>query len=75
MKTLKQVCKKNWYIIVATLLLAICSEVLLGIMVFDKRYFNTAEAFSFHGGIIVLRFFLLFAGVVVTYISINIFRS
>ena len=74
MKTLKQVCKKNWYIIVATLLLAICSEVLLGIMVFDKRYFNSAEEFSFYGGIIVLRFFLLFAGVVVTYISINIFR-
>ena len=36
MKTLKQACRKNWYIIAATLLLAICSEVLAGTMLHDS---------------------------------------
>ena len=36
MKTLKQICKKNWYIIAITLLFAVCSEVLCGIMLHDS---------------------------------------
>lgn len=36
MKTLKQACRKNWYIIVTTLLFAVCSEVLAGMMLHDS---------------------------------------
>lgn len=36
MKTLKQICRKNWYIIASTLLLAMCSKVLCGIMLHDS---------------------------------------
>lgn len=36
METFKQICKRNWYIILTTLLLAICSKVLCGTMLHDS---------------------------------------
>lgn len=74
MKTLKQICKKNWYIIATTLLLFVSSEVLVGVMVYDQQYF-TLNPFDSYVSIAVLRIFLLFAGFLISYFCAGILKK
>lgn len=74
MKTLKQICKKNWYIIASTLLLFVSSEVLVGVMVYDQQYF-TLKPYDSYVSIAVLRVFLLFAGFLISYFCAGILKK
>lgn len=74
MKKLKQICKKNWYIIASALLLFVCSEVLVGVMVYDQQYF-TLNPFDSYVSIVVLRVFLLFAGFLISYFCTGILKK
>lgn len=73
MRTFRQVCRKNWYIIASTLLLAVFSEVLCGIMIYDRQYFNP-ENVSFYIGMTAISTLISFAGMVFVYFSFEIFR-
>lgn len=74
MKTFKQICKKNWHIIASTLLLFVCSEVLVGVMVYDQRYF-ILNPFDSYVSMAVLRMFLLFAGFLISYFCAGILKK
>ncbi|MBO5359704.1 MAG: hypothetical protein J6B25_02555 [Clostridia bacterium] len=74
MKKLKQICRKNWYIIASALLLFVCSEVLVGVMVYDQQYF-TPNPFDSYVSIAVLRVFLLFAGFLISYFCTGILKK
>lgn len=74
MKTFKQICKKNWYIIASALFLFVYSEVLLGIMTSDSRYFKP-EASSFDIEIMILKVVILIIGVLITYLLTGILKA
>ena len=74
MKNLKQICKKNGYIIAITLFLFVSSEVLVGVMVYDQQYF-TLNPFISYISIAVLRVFLLFAGFLLSYFCAGILKK
>lgn len=67
MNIFRQICKKNWYIIAATTLLAVCTEVLCGIMLYDYIIYEDG-VFGFCLGI-VLRFIKLAAAVLIVFFS------
>ena len=73
MKTLKQICKKNWYIIATTLLLAVCTTVLTGIM--EHNVFpNSFDLFEFAGKS-VLKVAVLVVGVVLSFVITLMFNN
>lgn len=74
MKTLKQICRKNRYIIASALLLFVCSEVLVGVMVYDQQYF-TLKPYNSYVSIAVLRVLLLFAGFLISYFCAGILKE
>ncbi|MBQ4059499.1 MAG: hypothetical protein IJD40_11280 [Lachnospiraceae bacterium] len=74
MKTFKQICKKNWYIIASTLFLFVSSEVLVGVMVYDQQYF-ILKPYDSYVSIAVLRVLLLFAGFLISYFCAGILKK
>lgn len=74
MNIFRQICKKNWYIIASTLLLFVCSEVLVGVMVYDQQYF-TLKPYDSYVSIAVLRIFLLFAGFLISYFCAGVLKK
>lgn len=73
MKTLKQVCRKNWYIIAPTLLLAMCSEVLAGTMLHDSFIWSYGP-YEFYVRLALL-FPMLVAACLITYFTACYFDS
>lgn len=74
MSTFRQVCRKNWYIIASTLLLVVTSEILCILMIYNKQYFSP-DTFSNCIGIIFFDVALLFAGFLITYFCLDIFKN
>ncbi len=74
MNIFRQICKKNWYIIASALLLFVCSEVLVGIMMFNQQYFVPKPVDSYIT-IAVLRILLLFAGFLITYFLNGVLKT
>lgn len=73
MKTLKQACRKNWYIIATTLLFAVCSEVLCGIMLHDSFIWSYGP-YEFYVRVALLLPTLV-AGCLITYFTAGYLNS
>lgn len=73
MKSLKQSCKNNWYVIAATLLTVVCSEVLIGIM----KCNSFPESFDLpeFSGNSVLKVAVLVGGVILSFVITAMFSS
>ncbi len=74
MNIFRQVCRKNWYIIAATLLLVATSGILCGIMIYDKQYFSP-DTFSFCIGMIFFDVVLLIAAFFITYFFSDVLKK
>lgn len=66
MKSLKQSCKNNWYVMAATLLMVVCSEVLTGIMKYNS-FPDSFDLLEFSGNS-VLKVAVLVGGVVLSFV-------
>lgn len=74
MNTFRKICKKNWYIIASAFLFFVCSEVLVGVMVYDQQYF-TPEPFCTYGSVAVFRIISLLAGFLIAYFLNGILKK
>lgn len=74
MSIFRQVCRKNWYIIASTLLLAVTSGILCGIMVYDKQYFSP-DKFSVCIGMMFFDVVLLIAAFLITYFFADVLKK
>ena len=74
MSTFRQVCRKNWYIIAFTLLLAVTSGILCGIMVCDEQYFSS-DMFSSVIGLMLSDVVLLIAAFFITYFFADVLKK
>lgn len=74
MSTFRQVCRKNWYIIAATLLLAVTSGILCGVMIYDKQYFSP-DMFSSVIGLMLSDVVLLIAAFFITYFFSDVLKK
>lgn len=73
MKTLKQICKKNWYIIAVTFLLAVCTAVLTGIM--EHNAFPDSFDLLEFAGKSVLKVAILVCGVIIAFVLTFLFDN
>lgn len=73
MNALKQSCKKNWYIIAVTFLLAVCTAVLTGIMEHNS-FLESFDLLEFAGKS-VLKVAILVCGVIIAFVLTFLFDN
>lgn len=73
MNALKQSCRKNWYIIAVTFLLAVCTAVLTGIM--EHNSFPESFDLLEFAGKSVLKIAVLVGGVALSFVTVLIFDN